>query len=64
VLDRAAALGTLRVDDLDMLAHVIFGAVCAGVLGMARSEDPDTERERFRTVLLEMMAGLVRAPGD
>jgi AcrR family transcriptional regulator len=63
VLDRAATLAKLRVDDLDMLAHVIFGAVCAGVLGMARSADPDTERDRFRTVFLELMAGLVREPG-
>jgi AcrR family transcriptional regulator len=60
VLDRAAQAEALKVDDLDMLAHVIFGAVCAGVLGMARSEEPAAERERFRTVMLEMMAGLVR----
>jgi AcrR family transcriptional regulator len=64
VLDRAATLGKLAVDDLDMLAHIIFGAVCAGVLGMARSEQPDVERERFRTVFLELMAGLVLPPAD
>jgi AcrR family transcriptional regulator len=63
VLDRAHAGGALRVDDLDMLAHVIFGAVCAGVLGMARSKEPARERERFRTVMLEMMAGLIRPTG-
>jgi AcrR family transcriptional regulator len=58
VLDRAAEAGALKVDDLDMLAHVIFGAVCAGVLGMARSDEPVAERERFRDVMLAMMAGL------
>jgi AcrR family transcriptional regulator len=62
VLDRAAALGKLRVDDLEMLAQVIFGAVCAGVLGMARSEEPGLVRERFRTVFLEVIAGIVREP--
>ena len=30
----------LLVEDLDMLAHVLFGAVAAGVLAMARSERP------------------------
>jgi hypothetical protein len=48
------------VKDLDMLAHVLFGAVSAGVLGMVRSEEPLKERQRFRTVMLAVMAGLVR----
>jgi AcrR family transcriptional regulator len=60
LLNRAADAGVLLVDDLDMLAHVLFGAVTAGVLGMARSEGPDVERARFRTVMLAVMAGLVR----
>jgi len=60
LLDRAAAAGILDIADLDMLAHVLFGAVVAGVLGMARSDSPEVERERFRTVMLEMMAGMVR----
>jgi AcrR family transcriptional regulator len=60
LLNRAAEAEVLRVDDLDMLAHVLFGAVTAGVLGMARSEEPDVERERFRTVMLAVMAGLVQ----
>jgi len=54
------------VEDLDMVAHVLFGAVTAGVLGMARSAEPAVERQRFRTVMLAVMAGLVRpdvAPG-
>jgi AcrR family transcriptional regulator len=58
-LDRAAAAGALLVEDLDMLAHVLFGAVAAGVLAMARSEDPDRERDRFRTVMLQVMHGIV-----
>ena len=41
-LDRAAEVGALLVTDLDMLAHVLFGAVAGGVLAMARSEDPET----------------------
>lgn len=60
LLDRAAEAGALEVDDLDMLAHVLFGAISAGVLGMVRSHEPSVERERFRTVMLAVMAGLVR----
>jgi AcrR family transcriptional regulator len=60
LLDRAAEAGVLMVDDLDMLAHVLFGSVTAGVLGMARSKEPDVERARFRTVMLAVMAGLVQ----
>ena len=58
-LDRLAEAGALEVKDLDMLAHVLFGAVTAGVLGMARADDPAAERERFRTVILELIAGMV-----
>ncbi|HEY3842231.1 MAG TPA: TetR/AcrR family transcriptional regulator [Acidimicrobiales bacterium] len=60
LLDRAAQAGVLKFEDLDMLAHVLFGAVTAGVLNMARSEDPAAVRERFRTVILQVMAGLAQ----
>jgi hypothetical protein len=60
LLNRAAQAGVLVVEDLDMVAHVLFGAVTAGVLGMARSPEPAVERRRFRTVMLAVMAGLVR----
>jgi AcrR family transcriptional regulator len=60
LLQRAADAGILVVEDLDMLAHVLFGAVSAGVLGMVRSREPIIERQRFRTVMLALMAGLVR----
>jgi AcrR family transcriptional regulator len=60
LLDRAAMARVLVVSDRDMLAHVLFGAVTAGVLGMARSKQPFVERDRFRTVMLALMAGLVR----
>jgi hypothetical protein len=46
-----------------MLAHVLFGAVAAGVPGVARSEDPPAERVRFRSVILDEMAGLVDPDG-
>ncbi len=59
-LDRAARAGALMVEDLDMLAGVLFGAVTAGVLAMARSEHPLIERERFRSVMLDMVAGMMR----
>jgi hypothetical protein len=59
LLDRAAVAGIIAVTDLDMLAHVLFGAVTAGVLAMVRSDTPDVERQRFRTVMLDIMAGLV-----
>jgi AcrR family transcriptional regulator len=63
VLDRAAAAGVLRLEDLDMLSNVLFGAVVAGVLAMARSDEPEVERERFRSVMLEMMAGMIQLEG-
>jgi AcrR family transcriptional regulator len=63
LLDRADRAGLLEVSDLDMLAHVLFGAVTAAVLGMARSAQPSVERQRFRSVILALMAGIVRDPG-
>jgi AcrR family transcriptional regulator len=60
LMGRAVEAGFLQVQDLDMLSHVLFGAVCAGVLSMARSAEPARELERFRSVFLELMAGLVR----
>ncbi len=63
LLGRACQAGVLQAEDLDMLAHVLFGAVCAGVLAMARSEEPARELERFRTVFLDLMGGLVKTPG-
>ena len=59
VLDRAAEAGLLRQPDLDMLSHVLFGAVVAGVLAMARSEEPEVERARFRSVMIDLMLGMV-----
>ena len=58
-LDRASAAGLLVIEDLDMLAHVLLGAVATGVLAMARSSEPGRERERFRTVMLQVMHGMV-----
>jgi AcrR family transcriptional regulator len=58
LMARAAEVGDLAFTDLGMLAHVIFGAVVAGVLAMARSEAPDVERERFRGTMLTLFAGL------
>ena len=63
IMDRAAEAGVLLVEDLDMLAHVLFGAVAAGVLAMTRSEEPERERDRFRSVMLEVIHGLV-STGD
>ena len=59
LLDRAAAARGLLVHDLDMLANMLFGAVTAGVLSMARSKEPFVERDRFRTVMLTLLAALV-----
>jgi AcrR family transcriptional regulator len=59
VLNRAAESGILRETDLDMLSQVLFGAVVAGVLAMVRSEEPEVERERFRTVMIDVMLGMV-----
>ena len=59
-LERVAEAGVLLVEDLDMLAHVLFGAVTAGVLAMARAADPERERDRFRNVMLQVIHGMVR----
>ena len=59
-LERAAEAGVLLVEDLDMLAHVLFGAVTAGVLAMARAADPEGERDRFRNAMLQLIHGMVR----
>jgi AcrR family transcriptional regulator len=64
LLDRAAEAGILKSADLDMLSHVLFGAVAAGVLAMTRSETPAVERERFRTVMLDLVAGMVTQAGS
>ena len=42
-----------------MMAHVLFGAVTAGVLAMVRSEEPTRERERFRATMLDVIKGIV-----
>ena len=60
LLQQAADTGVPVVDDVEMSAHVLFGAVTAGVLGMAGSKEPLVERDRFRTVMLALMAGLVQ----
>ena len=62
-LERAAEAGVLLVEDLDMLAHVLFGAVTAGVLSMARAADLEGERRRFRTVMLQVIHGMVDMGG-
>ena len=59
-LDRVAAAGVLLIEDHDMLAHLLFGAITAGVLVMARSADAEAARERFRNVMLQLMHGMVR----
>jgi AcrR family transcriptional regulator len=58
-VERACDAGVLKAADRDMLAHVLFGAVTAGVLAMARSEDPARERMRFRAVMLDLIHGLL-----
>ena len=62
-LDRVAEAGALRIEDRDMLARVLFGAVTAGVLAMARAVDLEGERQRFRTVMLQVMHGMVDPAG-
>jgi AcrR family transcriptional regulator len=59
-IDRAAEAGILLVEDHDMLANVLFGAVAAGALAMARTDNPSVERERFRAVMLTMLAGMLK----
>ncbi|HEY6471485.1 MAG TPA: TetR/AcrR family transcriptional regulator [Acidimicrobiales bacterium] len=60
LMERIAEVGVLLVEDVDMLANVIYGAVAAGVLMMARSDDPARELGRFRTVILQVMSGILR----
>lgn len=60
LMERIAEAGVLLVEDVDMLANVMYGCVAAGVLMMARSDDPARELGRFRTVILQVMAGILR----
>jgi AcrR family transcriptional regulator len=60
LMQRIEEVGVLLVEDVDMLANVIYGAVAAGVLMMARSDDPARELGRFRTVILQVMSGILR----
>ncbi len=64
LMERIAQTGVLLVEDVDMLANVIYGAVAAGVLMMARSDDPARELGRFRTVILQVMGGILRDGGS
>jgi len=52
------AEGLIDVDDLETLTQLLFGAMCACALAIARSDDPLDTRDRMRAVLVRMVLGL------
>ncbi|HET6792911.1 MAG TPA: helix-turn-helix domain-containing protein [Acidimicrobiales bacterium] len=50
--------GLVETDDLDTLTQLMFGAMCAAALSMARAEDPKAESLKVRDATLRMVAGL------
>jgi AcrR family transcriptional regulator len=52
------AEGLVAVDDIRMLATLLFGSITAGALALARAADPAAERGRARAILVRLMEGL------
>ena len=57
-LDALEADGLLEPDDLELLAQVLFGGVCAAVLAMARADEPDAVRDRTYAIVTRLICGL------
>jgi hypothetical protein len=58
-LDRMIAEGALDTPDRDTLAQMLFGAITAGVLRLARSDNPRAEVEHLRDVAIQIMLGMM-----
>ena len=56
------AEGLVDHDDLDALTALLFGAMTAAALALARADDPRSETRRIREATLRLIAGL-RPPG-
>lgn len=50
--------GLIDVPDGETLTQLLFGAVCACALAIARSDEPVRERDRMRDVLVRIIKGL------
>jgi AcrR family transcriptional regulator len=50
--------GTITFDDLDATAAVLYGAVTASALAIARSSRPRRTRNNVRDVILQLMEGM------
>jgi hypothetical protein len=53
------AEGVLDTPDRDTLAQMLFGAITAGVLRLARSDDLRAEVELLRNVAIQIMLGMM-----
>ena len=50
--------GLVEADDLDTLAHLLFGSMTAAALALARADDPEEARGRIREMTLRLVTGL------
>ena len=55
---------TVEADHADVLTRILFGAMAAGALSIARAEDPAAERDAIRDVVLHLISGLRTARPD
>lgn len=68
--ERGALAARLADSDLDPLAGLIFGAMTAAALSLARAEETTLARERLRSAMLDLVSGLLspepgaREPGS
>ena len=58
VIEMLAASGELRPHDVDVLAHLLFGALVEGALLIARADDADAARQRVERELRALIEGL------
>ena len=50
--------GLIQVDDVDALGTVVYGAVTAGALDIARAHDKPAAAAKVRTALIRILDGL------
>lgn len=63
-LRAAAAAGQLRADDPATLARLLLGALTRGAMLIASSPDPEQTRRAVSRSVRDLLAGLVRGPGE
>ena len=64
VLETLKAEGRIDVEDVAALGTVVYGAVTAGALGIARADDQAAAAAGVRTSLIRILEGLAPPRGD